>query len=130
MRSPPDYGGSDLLLGCLVNGGLVGACECLSRWLPVDKEGPLKSCIFWGRLSAKRHAFHPKLTVYPHQIKSTCRCHCPDIRLSDLERNTTTTVFCISRSSQISSRVSYSPYEFFSAHCFLLQKHPEICTRK
>ena len=30
-----------------MNGGLVGACECLSGWLPVEENGPLRPCIFW-----------------------------------------------------------------------------------
>ena len=101
VRTQLECGENDLLLDCLVNGGLVGACECLSRCLPVDEDGPLKPCIFWGRLSAKRHAFQPKFTTYPHLIKSTCNCHCPDIRLSDLDPNTTKTVFCLYGSSQI-----------------------------
>ena len=46
VRTQLECGEKDLLLDCLVNGGLVGACECLSRCLPVDEDGPLKSCIF------------------------------------------------------------------------------------
>jgi len=111
-----------------VNGGLVGTCKCLSRWLPVDEDSSLRFCIFSAQLPAERHAFHPSFTPYPHLIKSNCLCHCSDILVSD--QDTTTTVFCLNRSSKITSRVSYSQHEFSKAHCFLLRKSLEIEKRK
>ena len=128
VRSHLEYGENELLLDGLVNGGLVGACKCLSRWLPLDENSPLRSCIFSVKLPAERHAFHPSFTPYPHLIKSICRCYCPDILVSN--QDTTMTVFCLNRSSKITSRVSYSQHEFSVAHCFLLRKRLELGKRK
>ena len=87
VRSNLEYGERELLTEGLVNGGLVGACECLSPWLSADEDGSLRPCIFAAKLTAERHAFHSSWTCYQDLIKSNC--HCPHILISDQ----TTTVF-------------------------------------
>ena len=117
LRSHLEYGENELLLDGLLNGGLVGACKCLSRSQPVDEDSSLRSCIFSAQLHAERHAFNPLFIPY-HLIKSNCHCYCPDFLVSD--QDTVMTVFCLNRGSKITSRVSYKLDEFAVAHCFLL----------
>jgi len=88
VRSHLEYGENALLLDGLVNGGLVAACKCLSSWLPVDEDTPLRSFIFSAQLPAERHAFNPSFTPYPHLIESTCHCCCSDILISDQDTTT------------------------------------------
>lgn len=106
VRSHLEYGETELLLEGLVNDGLIGACECLSRQLPLDEDKPLRPCIFSAKLVAGRHVLHSSRARYPNLIKSNCRCL--DILISDQ----TTIVFCSNKNSKISSRVAYNPSEF------------------
>jgi len=112
-----------LIQDSIARAGLFGACECLSRWQPVPEDSPLHPCPFW-----QKHIFHPFHTCYRRLIKMMrpIDCQCPCIDLNPSKKRDVTTIFCLNRHLQISSRVSHHPHDITRAHYFLLSDHIKI----
>ena len=116
-RTQLEEGEDDLIQDYIVKAGLIGACECLSKWQPVPEESQLQPFLFW-----KQHIFHP---LYPCNRRSKKKmrlfdCQCPEIELTGSKRVVTTSIICLNRNSQISSKVSHNSADVIRSRCFLL----------
>ena len=96
--------------------GFSGACECLSKWLPGWHFRP---CPFWTR----GHNFRRRYRLSSLTTRPTGYCQCPLISMIADKWDVSTTIFCLTKHSRISSKVPNTPTDVLLSRSFLLPAH-------
>jgi hypothetical protein len=81
--------------------GLSGACECLSTWFPPLEDKHFRSCPF-------KTANHILFKHYNLSSERNCDyCTCPAICMFGEKTDISTTIFCLSKKSRLTSKTAH-----------------------